>query len=66
MMDNELTGPVIFDLVSRGHRRILPPSGIRHRALMGGGQAVGIDPRTGTLSGASDHRKDGLAIGYQV
>ena len=66
MMDNELTGPVIADLVSRGHRRILPPSGFRHRALMRGGQAVGIDPRTGTLSGASDHRKDGLAIGYQV
>ena len=35
-----------------------------HRALMGGGQAIMIDPATGALSGASDSRKDGLALGY--
>jgi gamma-glutamyltranspeptidase/glutathione hydrolase len=31
---------------------------------MGGGQAIMIDPSTGALSGASDPRKDGLALGY--
>ena len=35
-----------------------------HRALMGGGQAIMIDPATGALLGASDSRKDGLALGY--
>jgi gamma-glutamyltranspeptidase/glutathione hydrolase len=31
---------------------------------MGGGQAIMIDPVNGTLMGASDPRKDGMAIGY--
>jgi gamma-glutamyltranspeptidase len=31
---------------------------------MGGGQAIAIDPETGALYGASDRRKDGLALGY--
>ena len=31
---------------------------------MGGGQAIMLDPATGTLAGASDSRKDGLALGY--
>jgi gamma-glutamyltranspeptidase / glutathione hydrolase len=64
MMDDELTTDVIDDLVRRGHRRALPPAGMQHRALMGGGQAIMIDPVTNTLAGASDSRKDGLAIGY--
>ena len=33
------------------------------RGQMGGYQAIFIDPRTGVLLGASDMRKDGLAIG---
>ena len=64
MMDDELTAPVIADLVARGHMRAMPPAGMTHRALMGGGQAIMIDPATGALSGASDSRKDGLALGY--
>jgi len=64
MMDEELTAPVIDELVQRGHERVLPPAGMTHRALMGGGQAIMIDPTTGTLLGASDSRKDGLALGY--
>jgi gamma-glutamyltranspeptidase / glutathione hydrolase len=64
MMEDGLTEPVIRDLVQRGHERILPPAGVLHRALMGGGQAIMIDPATGALVGASDSRKDGMALGY--
>jgi len=64
MMDDELRAPVIADLVARGHVRAMPQAGMTHRALMGGGQAIMIDPVTGALSGASDSRKDGLALGY--
>jgi gamma-glutamyltranspeptidase/glutathione hydrolase len=64
MMEDGLTVPVIADLVRRGHERVLPGPGLTHRGLMGGGQAIMIDPATGSLSGGSDSRKDGLALGY--
>jgi gamma-glutamyltranspeptidase/glutathione hydrolase len=64
MMEPELTQAVIDGLVARGHERVLPPGGLRHRIFMGGGQAIMVDPATGALVGASDTRKDGLAIGY--
>ena len=64
MLEDTLPTEVINGLVERGHERVLPPAGIKHRALMGGGQAIMIDPETGALSGASDPRKDGIAIGY--
>ena len=64
MMEDGLTTPVIADLVRRGHERVLPGPGLTHRGLMGGGQAIMIDPDTGSLSGGSDSRKDGLALGY--
>jgi gamma-glutamyltranspeptidase/glutathione hydrolase len=64
MMEEELTAPVISDLVQRGHERVLPGPGLTHRGLMGGGQAIMIDQQTGTLLGASDSRKDGLALGW--
>jgi len=64
MMEDGLTPSVIADLIKRGHERVLPPAGIMPRALMGGGQAIMIDPATGALVGGSDIRKDGLAIGY--
>ena len=64
MLEDTLPPSVIAALVARGHERVLPPAGIMHRALMGGGQAIMIDPQTGALLGASDIRKDGLAIGY--
>jgi gamma-glutamyltranspeptidase/glutathione hydrolase len=64
MMEDELTKPVIDGLIARGHERVLPPDGLRHRIFMGGGQAIMVDPATGALLGASDTRKDGIAIGY--
>jgi gamma-glutamyltranspeptidase/glutathione hydrolase len=64
MMEESLTQPVIDALLKRGHERVLPPAGVMHRTFMGGGQAIMIDPATGALLGASDSRKDGLAIGY--
>ena len=64
MMDEGLGQPLIDALVARGHERVLPGPGLTHRALMGGGQAVMVDAETGALLGASDARKDGLALGY--
>ena len=45
-------------LGQRGHMMI------DGRGVMGGYQAVMIDPATGVLMGGSDPRKDGLAIGW--
>lgn len=64
MMEPELGDAVIQGLIAKGHERVLPPTGLRHRIFMGGGQAIMIDPASGALSGGSDVRKDGLAIGY--
>ena len=46
------------ELMARGFK-LVPPSW-----AIGGAQAIGIDWRTGVLTGASDHRKDGVALGY--
>jgi gamma-glutamyltranspeptidase/glutathione hydrolase len=64
MMEDGLGQAVIDALLARGHSRVLPQAGMTHRALMGGGQAIMIDPATGMLSGGSDCRKDGIALGY--
>jgi gamma-glutamyltranspeptidase / glutathione hydrolase len=64
MLEDTLPANVINGLIERGHERVMPPAGIKHRALMGGGQAIMIDPDTGALAGGSDPRKDGEAIGY--
>jgi len=47
------------ELARRGHRLQDLPSG-----AFGGYQAVARDPVTGVLSGASESRKDGCALGY--
>ena len=45
-------------LAGLGHKVTVPGTAI------GGAQAIGIDAARGTLTGASDHRKDGCALGY--
>lgn len=58
VVEESVPAPTVERLRAMGHR-------IRVRALpWGGGQAVLFDRDNGTLIGASDPRKDGLAIGY--
>jgi len=60
--DVEMEGAVPDDirdaLKKRGHRLVPPPKPI------GGSQAIWIDWAEGVLTGGSDPRKDGAAIGY--
>ena len=56
--ENEFDKEVIEDLALRGHKINYPDSPI------GGGQIILIDYEQDVLIGASDWRKDGLAIGY--
>jgi len=62
LLEDELTAPLIEQLIKLGHVRGKPPGVLR--SSMGGGQAIMIDPASKTLMGASDARKDGMALGY--
>ncbi len=62
LLEDEMPATVIDRLIALGHVRASPPGLLR--SSMGGGQAIMIDLENGTLMGASDSRKDGLAIGY--
>ncbi|HET8670651.1 MAG TPA: gamma-glutamyltransferase [Candidatus Saccharimonadales bacterium] len=62
LLEDEIPATVIDRLIALGHVRASPPGILR--SSMGGGQAIMIDPVNRTLLGASDQRKDGLAIGY--
>jgi gamma-glutamyltranspeptidase/glutathione hydrolase len=61
-MDVEMEGTIpaetIAALEKLGHRRIKPAKPI------GGSQAIWIDWERGTLTGGSEPRKDGCAVGY--
>ncbi len=46
------------ELARMGHNVVVPETPI------GGAQAIRIDAKTGVLQGASDPRKDGIALGY--
>ena len=59
MMETEMGADIIAALEKRGHK----PEPAK-RSSMGGAQFIMIDPETGTLMGASDPRKDGLALGW--
>jgi gamma-glutamyltranspeptidase/glutathione hydrolase len=58
-LESGVPSDVRFELLRRGHR-LEETSG----AAFGGYQAVARDPATGVLSGASESRKDGCAMGY--
>lgn len=62
LLEDEIGPTIISRLMALGHRRASPPGVLR--SSMGGGQAIMIDAGNKTLMGASDPRKDGLAIGY--
>lgn len=53
---------VMADLAQRGHR-LAPVTGF-DRSAFGGGQIILREPRSGVLTGGSDPRKDGCAMGW--
>jgi len=53
-----LPAAAVEGLKARGHKVALRP------LPFGGGQIIGIDWQRGVLTGASDFRKDGCALGY--
>ena len=53
---------VLADLAQRGHR-LAPVTGFA-RSAFGGGQIIVRNPTNGILTGGSDPRKDGCAIGW--
>ena len=62
LLEDELGSATIAQLLKLGHVKAKPPKVLR--SSMGGGQAIMIDLVTKTLLGASDSRKDGMAVGY--
>ena len=57
-IETSLPNEVLADLESKGHKTYIPTRPIA------GAQAIWIDWDSGVLRGASEPRKDGLAIGY--
>ncbi|MBV8207486.1 MAG: gamma-glutamyltransferase [Acidobacteria bacterium] len=64
VMEDLMGAETIQSLIRLGHRRVAPAGGGSVRSAMGGAQLIMIDPETGTLAGASDPRKDGMALGW--
>lgn len=56
-IENSVAPSVVAELEARGHTVALTPD------PTGGCQAIWIDRQQGVLYGASDHRKDGMALG---
>ena len=57
MLEQAYSGPIVSKLEAMGHNIIRP------EAPLGGAQAIFVDQKNNVLIGASDGRKDGLAIG---
>src|SRR5246127_4484330 len=57
-LEDSVPAAIVAGLQKLGHQttKIIPP--------LGGGQAIWIDWEKGTLTGGSDPRKDGCALGY--
>jgi gamma-glutamyltranspeptidase/glutathione hydrolase len=58
LIERGYAAEVRSELAARGHNVVESPSAI------GGAQAIRIDHAAGLLTGASDPRKDGIALGY--
>jgi gamma-glutamyltranspeptidase/glutathione hydrolase len=56
--EHGIPAPAVAGLKQRGHNVVEAPE------PLGGGQAIEIDHRSGTLTAGSDPRKDGCALGY--
>jgi len=56
--ESGIPGDVVAELCDRGHRICVP------EIPLGGAQAIWIDWESGVLTGGSDPRKDGCALGY--
>jgi gamma-glutamyltranspeptidase/glutathione hydrolase len=58
LIEDAVPGPVVAGLEALGHK-------VKRRELpWGGAQIIARDAERGVLIGASDHRKDGMALGY--
>jgi len=57
-LESTIDANVKAELERRGHRTAWAPD------PLGGCQAILIDDKRGVLLGGSDHRKDGVALGY--
>lgn len=57
-IEEGLSAETVAGLSARGHHVFVQDE------PLGGGQAIWIDQQAGTLTGGSDPRKDGLALGY--
>ena len=57
-MEGAIGDEIMHKLMARGHKIVRPG------APIGGAQAIAIDWQQGVLTGASEPRKDGCAIGY--
>ena len=57
-LERGISEDIAQNLAQRGHKIVRPDK------PLGGAQAIWIDHDKGTLTGGSDPRKDGMALGY--
>ena len=64
-LEGDVSNDVVMELHRRGHRvNVMHGPGRGGAGGMGGGQVVSRDPESGVLSGGSEPRKDGAAVGW--
>ena len=64
-LEGDVSNEVVTDLHRRGHRvNVMHGPGRGGAGGMGGGQVISRDPDSGVLSGGSEPRKDGAAVGW--